>query len=78
VPLTSSRSSLWFHCAGRCQSGRSPLIRALKTPVYTGHMQQRKVLGFYRPKLEEVRVKTMSDLEVTAQCYLKLRKGFYL
>ena len=43
-----------------------PLQRALNIPVYSGQMGRRKVSGFFRKHVEEVRVKKRSDLEVTA------------
>ena len=43
-----------------------PLLTALGVPLYQGRIKGRKTLGFYRRHIEEVRIKRMNDLEVTA------------
>ena len=43
-----------------------PLMTALGVPLYQGRMKKRKALGFFRPKLEEVRIKKMGDIETTS------------
>jgi len=43
-----------------------PLLKHFGVPLYQGRVRGSKRLGFYRPKKEEVRVKKMSDLEVTS------------
>ncbi|MCH8999956.1 MAG: hypothetical protein IID48_17070 [Proteobacteria bacterium] len=43
-----------------------PLLKALNVPLYQGRMKGRKLLGFYRRHVEEVRIKRMNDIEVAA------------
>lgn len=43
----------------------APFMQALGVPIYEGRIKGKK-LGHYRPKLEEVRIKRKSDLEVAA------------
>lgn len=47
-----------------------PLMKALGLPLYQGRMESitkgHRVLGFYRPFLEEIRIKKMNDIETTA------------
>ena len=43
----------------------APLLKDLGIPLYQGRVKGER-LGFFRPKLEEVRVKKHADLEVTA------------
>ena len=43
-----------------------PLLAALNVPLYQGRIKNRKILGFYRRGVEEVRIKNMNDLEVAA------------
>ena len=43
-----------------------PLMKALNVPLYQGRMKKRKILGFYKRKIEEVRIKKMNDIEVAA------------
>lgn len=42
------------------------LTNALNTTVYEGRVKGKNRLGFFRPKLEEVRIKRANDLEVAA------------
>ena len=44
----------------------APLLKALDTRLYQGHIKGKRTLGFYLPRKEAVRVKKKSDLEVTA------------
>jgi len=41
-------------------------LKALNVPIYEGRMQGGKRMGYYRPKLETVRIKRASDLETAA------------
>ena len=43
-----------------------PLMKALGASLYEGRVKGRNRLGFFRPRVEEVRVKYRSDLETTA------------
>lgn len=43
-----------------------PFLKALGASVYQGRIKQAKMLGFYRPRNEEVRIRRASDLETTA------------
>ena len=43
-----------------------PFMKALKTGIYEGRVKQKGVMGFFRPKLEEVRTKRHADLETSA------------
>jgi hypothetical protein len=43
-----------------------PLLKALGVPLYQGRMKGRRILGFYRRGIEEVRIKNMSDIEVAS------------
>jgi hypothetical protein len=43
-----------------------PFMQALDTTLYEGRVKGKNRLGFYRPRLEEVRIKNKSDLEVAA------------
>jgi hypothetical protein len=42
----------------------SPLLKALDATMYQGRVKRANVLGYYRPKLEEIRIKRMGDIEV--------------
>lgn len=44
----------------------APLAEALNAPLYEGRIPSQKVLGFYVPGRETVRIKRKSDLETTA------------
>ena len=44
----------------------SPLLEALDATIYQGRVKGKDRLGYYRPKLEEVRIKRMGDIEVAA------------
>lgn len=44
----------------------APLLKDLGIPIYQGRMKGRKVLGFYRPNVDEIRVKRYGDVEVAA------------
>jgi len=48
------------------ESVLKPFLQALGVPLYQGRVRGKKVLGFYRPKTEAVRIKKHSDLEVAA------------
>lgn len=41
-------------------------LTALDAPIYEGRVQGKQRLGYYRPKLETVRIKRASDLETAA------------
>lgn len=43
-----------------------PFMKALDSTVYEGRVKGKNRLGFYQPKLEAVRIKNKSDLEVAA------------
>ena len=43
-----------------------PLLKALDLPLYQGRMKGRKILGFFRPRVEETRIKRMGDIETAA------------
>ncbi|MFZ4481326.1 MAG: hypothetical protein ACOYNZ_15690, partial [Rhodoferax sp.] len=40
--------------------------KALNTGIYEGRVTSKRVMGFFRPKLEEVRIKRHADLETAA------------
>lgn len=42
------------------------LAKALDTTIYEGRVKGKKRLGFFRPKVEEVRIKRANDIEVAA------------
>ncbi|MCX7172023.1 MAG: hypothetical protein NTY41_17565, partial [Proteobacteria bacterium] len=42
------------------------LAKALDTTIYEGRVKGQKRLGFFRPKVEEVRIKRANDIEVAA------------
>lgn len=44
----------------------APFLKALNVPLYQGRVKGKGRLGFYIPEKEAVRIKRMSDLEVTA------------
>lgn len=44
----------------------SPLLKALDATIYQGRVKGEKRLGYYKPNLEEVRIKKMGDIEVAA------------
>ena len=49
------------------ESVLQPLLKALNIPLYQGRIKKRsKMLGYFRPGKEEVRLKRKSDLEVAA------------
>ncbi len=43
-----------------------PLFKAFNVPLYEGRVRGKGVLGFYRPRLEEVRTKRANDIETAA------------
>ncbi len=43
-----------------------PLLKDLGVPLYQGRLKSRKLLGRYKRKIEEVRIKNMNDIEVAA------------
>ncbi len=43
-----------------------PFAKALGTGIYEGRIKQKGVMGHFRPKLEEVRIKRHADLETAA------------
>lgn len=44
----------------------SPLLKALDATIYQGRVKGEKRLGYYRPNLEEIRIKKMGDIEVAS------------
>jgi len=44
----------------------APLLHALDATIYQGRVKGANRLGYYRPNLEEIRIKKMGDIEVAA------------
>lgn len=42
------------------------LSKRIGMPIYTGRVKGKTLLGFYRPQIDEIRLKRRNDLEVTA------------
>lgn len=43
-----------------------PFVKALDTGLYEGRVKSKRMMGFFRPKNEEVRIKRHADLETAA------------
>jgi hypothetical protein len=54
-----------------------PLVKALGVPLYQGRIKSNKMLGFYRKKLQEVRIKRMADVEVAAHEFAHFMDDIY-